>query len=258
MRWSALAGGINYSVSYLKTYNPDPVVNPAFAPWKGSAVKGGLGDLIFPTIDVFGLTASGYVAAADAVFNVEMAYLKDYAFNYGYVNGYGFLSGSASGSPGFSGIRQKDVVRTTLRMDKTLSGLSKLIGAEKPAFFSVQLFDTWIRDYDRRDELVNLVGFGQARREHSTLLTTILSTSFGNGKLKPELVAGADLTYGGGFAVPSLSYEIGNSWRLKAELDLFWHSGTRTPANGATERNTALFGYFGHNNQLYTSLTYQF
>ena len=258
VRWSALAGGINYSLSYLKTYNPDPVVNPAFAPWKGTAVKGGLGDLIYPTIDVLGLTASGYLGAADAVVNVEMAYLKDYAFNHGYANGYGFLSGSATGSAGFSGIRQKDVIRTTLRMDKNLAGLASLVGAEKPAFFSVQLFDTWIRGYDASEQIVNLVGFGQARKRHSALLTGILSTSFNNGKLKPELVGGADLSYGGGFLVPSLSFEIGNNWRLKTELDLFWHRGVRTPANAATERDASLFGYFSHNNQLYTSLTYQF
>ncbi len=258
LRWSALAGSVNYSVSYLKTYNPDPVVNPAFAPWKGTAVKAGLGDLVFPTIDVYGLTASGYLAPADAVVNVELAYLKDYAFNYGYTNGYGFLSGSATGTAGFSGIRQKNVVRTTLRMDKNLAGFGSLIGAEKPAFFSVQLFDTWIQNYQASEEIVNLVGFGQARKAHSTLLTAILSTSFSNGKLKPELVGGTDLSYGGGFVVPSLSYEIGNHWRLKTELDLFWHRGARTPANGATERDGALFGYFAHNNQLYTSLTYQF
>lgn len=258
LRWSALAGDVNYSLSYLKTYNPDPVVNPAFAPWKGTAVKGGLGDLVFPTIDVFGLTASGYVGAADAVFNIEMAYLKDYAFNYGYTNGYGFLSGSATGSAGFSGIKQKDVIRTTLRMDKNLTALGTLVGAEKPAFFSVQLFDTWIRDYDASEQIVNLVGFGQARKRHSALLTAILGTSFQNGKLKPELVGGTDLSYGGGFVVPSLSYEVGNNWRLKTELDLFWHRGVRTPGNGATERDASLFGYFAHNNQLYTSLTYQF
>jgi hypothetical protein len=258
LRWSGMASTINYSASYLKTFNPDPVINPAFAPWNGTAVKGALGDFIYPTIDVFGFTASGYSASADAVFSAELAYIKDYAFNYGYTNGYGFLSGSASGTPGFSGIKQKNVIRTTLRMDKNLAGLGHLLGAEKAAFFSLQLFDTWIRNFDANDQLVNLVSFGQARKEHSALVTAILALSYNNGKIKPEFVAGVDATYGGGFAVPSISFEFGNNWRLKTELDLFWNRGSRTPGNAATERNTALFGYFNRNNQLYTSLTYQF
>lgn len=258
LRWSALAGDINYSVSYLKTFNPDPVINPAFAPWKGTAVKGGLGDLIFPTIDVFGATISGYSAPFDAVFTTELAYIKDYAFNYGYTNGYGFLSGSGTGTAGFSGIIQKDVIRTTLRMDKNLTGIAHFLGAEKPAFFSAQLFDTWIRNFNENEEIVNLVGFGQARKEHSVLLTGIFALSYSNGKIKPEVVVGVDATYGGGFLVPSVSFEFGNNWRLKTELDLFWNSGLRNPSNAATERDTALFGYFNNNSQLYTSLTYQF
>lgn len=258
LRWSGLAGGLNYSLSYLKTFNPDPVVNPSFAPWKGTAVKGFLGDLIYPTVDVFGATVSGYSATADAVFSAELAYIKDYAFNYGYTNGYGFLSGSAAGTAGFSGVRQKDVIRTMLRMDKNLAGLGQILGAEKPAFFSVQVFDTWIRNFNANEEIVNLVGFGQARKEHSVLVTGILGTSYANGKMKPELVVGVDATYGGGFAVPSVSFEIGNNWRLKTELDLFWNSGARNPGNAATERDTALFGYFNKNSQLFASLTYQF
>lgn len=258
LRWSGMAGGANYSLSYLKTFNPDPVVNPAFAPWKGTAVRGALGDLVYPTVDVFGATLSSYVPAADAVFSAEVAYIKDYAFNFGYANGYGFLSGSTSGSPGFSGIVQKDVIRTMLRMDKNLAAVGSALGAEKPAFFSVQVFDTWIRNFNANEQIVNLVGFGQARKEHSALVTGIFGLSYNNGKIKPELVAGVDATYGGGFVVPSVSFEFGNNWRLKTELDLFWNSGARNPGNAAAERDTALFGYFNRNSQLYTSLTYQF
>ncbi|GAA4017964.1 hypothetical protein GCM10022212_12140 [Actimicrobium antarcticum] len=258
VRWNGLSGGLNYSVSYLKTFNPDPVINPAFAPWKGAAIQGGLGDLIYPTVDVFGATISGYAPVVDAVFSTEMAYIKHYAFNYGYDNGYGFLSGSTSGTAGFSGITQKNVIRTTVRMDKNLAGVSQLLGAEKPAFFSVQVFDTWIQNYKSSEQIVNLVGFGQARKEHSTIVTGILGLSYNNGKIKPELVGGVDATYGGGFIVPSVSFEFGNNWRLKTEMDLFWNNGSRNPGNSATERDTALFGYFNKNSQLYTSLTYQF
>jgi hypothetical protein len=71
-------------------------------------------------------------------------------------------------------------------------------------------------------------------------------------------VAGHDVTYGGGFIVPSVAYQYGKDWRFKVEYDYFYHDAQRTKANGGTERNTSLFGYFAHNNQLYLKATYQF
>lgn len=256
-RWTGVAQGLNYSVAYLKTFNPDPVVSPAnlfpgsnMTPFQTRTTKGQLGEIIYPMIDVYGLTASGYSPDADAVFSTELAYLKNYAYNFGYTNYVGL--------PGFNGVIQKDVVRTMVRMDKSLAFSQSILGAEKPAFFSLQLFDSWIRNFKVSEQIVNLVGQGQARKEHSTLLTGIFALSYANGTVAPEFVLGSDVTYGGGFFVPSVSWIPNNSWRFKAEVDLFWSNADRTPSNAATERSSALFGYFKHNDQLFVSATYQF
>lgn len=257
MRWSGIAHEINYSLSYLKSYNPLPVISPVnlfpgsnMAPFQGVTPKGILGEIIYPKVDLVGVTASGYSAAADAVFSTEIAYIRDFAFNFGYTN--------ALGLPGFNGVKQKNVVKGMVRMDKNLSFTESALGTEKPAFFSVQLFDTWIQSFNGTENLVQLVGFGQASKEHSVILTGILGLSYRNGRVAPELVAGWDATYGGGFLVPSVTFQFGNNWRFKVEYDHFWNNGARTPANAATERNTALFGYFDHNDQLYAKLVYQF
>lgn len=257
VRWSGTAADINYSLSVLRTFNPDPVVNPKslfpganMSPLPGTVPSGALGNLVYPMINAVGLTASGYASSVDAVFSTELAYLHNYAFNHGYTN--------AVGLPGFNGAVQKNVVRSMVRMDKNLPGLSFLLEAEKPAFFSVQIFDTWIRQFDANEDIVNLAGFGQARKRHSVTVTTILGLSYLNGQVQPQLVAGADATYGGGFVVPSVAFQLSKNWMLKTELDLFWNRGNRNAANAATERSTALFGYFNKNNQLYSSLTYQF
>jgi hypothetical protein len=251
LRWSGLTGAVNYSVMALQTYSPDPVENPAWNPFQGHLPVGGVpAELTFPRMNVYGTNVSGYSSLADAVFSAEVAYLNKYAFNYGYVNPFSL--------PGFSGIIQKNVVRTTIRMDKNMGGIASVLGAEKPAFFSLQIFDNWIQKFDANEQIVNLVGEGRARKSHSTLFTQILALSYDNGRVQPSVAAGEDLSYGGGFVVPAVTFEFGKSWRLKTELDLFWNRGSRNPGNAATERETALFGYFRNNNQWYTSLTYQF
>jgi len=274
LRWSGIAKEINYSVSYLKTFNPAPVIStaptvpagfdfgiPGYAlgdptgstPYK-STYRGTVGEVIYPKIDLFGVTASGYSAAADAVFSAEVAYIRDYAYNYGQKSYWSMILGG----PGYDGVKRKNVIRSMARMDKSLSFTQSLLGTEKPAFFSVQLFDTWIQDYKKSEDLVQLLGYGQRSKEHSTIMTFILDTSYANGTVNPNLVLGSDISYGGGFAVPSVTMQYGKNWRLKLEYDYFWNDGSRTKANDNVERNTSLFGYFANNNQFYAKLMYQF
>ncbi|CAG4882810.1 LysR family transcriptional regulator [Georgfuchsia toluolica] len=277
LRWSGIANEINYSVSYLKTFNQAPVFNmtdnaapfltavgalppgvpfvPSGAtPFNGTTPAGIIGEIIYPKIELFGLSLSGYSAAADAVFSAEAAYIRDYAFNFG--NDPTNVWQQVFGGAGFAGIMGKDVIRSMLRMDKNLPITQTLLGTEKPAFFSLQLFDTWIQDFNESDNIVNFTSFGQHMKEHSPLLTMILNTSYMNGVVTPSLVAGADLAYGGGFIVPGVELQHGKNWRLKLEYDYFWHRNIKTLSDQQSE--TALFGYFANNNQLYARLTYQF
>ena len=277
IRWTGLAKDINYSVSYLKTYWTSPMLNASSTlklfglPNVPSGVEtlgrsdtiGAAGELIYPTIDVFGATASGYSESADAVFSTEVAYIKDAPYQ--------FLSGAAGGplsaaiAPGFDGIKRKNVLALMLRMDKNITATQQLLGTEKPMFFSVQLFDKWVMNYNRDEQLLNAVGAGQKTKEHSVLLTGIFDLSYDNGRVKPNLVVGADLTYGGGFAVPSVTVELAKNWRWKVEYDKFWNDDVRKSENcdgmqgqAASCDSMSMFGYFHKRDQLYTSLTYLF
>ena len=277
IRWTGLAGDINYSLSYLKTFWTSPMLNASSTlklfglPGVPSGAKtlgrsdsiGAAGELIYPTVDVFGATASGYSGWADAVFSTEVAFIKDAPYQFIRPGGGGPLS--AAVAPGFDGIKKKDVLAWMLRMDKNIAGTQQWLGTEKPMFFSVQLFDKWVQDYDKDERLLNAVGAGQRTNQHSFLLTGIFDLSYDNGRIKPNLVVGADLSYGGGFVVPSVTFEPAKNWRWKVEYDKFWNDDVRQSKNcngmlgkAASCDSMSLFGYFHKRDQLYTSLTYLF
>ena len=84
--------------------------------------------------------------------------------------------------------------------------------------------------------------------------------------INPTIAAGWDITNGGGFVIPSVELVIGDNWRIKGELDLFYNGGNEkvrylNPATFVYEekgRGASLFGYFGHNNQAVVRVTRQF
>lgn len=274
IRWSGLYGDTNYSLSYLRTFYPSPILNasnnlalfgmpntPSGATTHGTdQTRGVAGEIIYPIVNIFGFTASRYFGWADAVFSTEMAYIKDAPYQIELPTPTPL---SQAVAPGFDGYKTKDVVALMLRMDKNIAATQDWLGTEKPMFFSVQLFDKWIQNYDQNDGLLYSVGWGGKVKEHSALATTIFGLSYNSGRIRPELVLGADLSNNGGFAVPSVTFELSSKLRWKVEYDAFWDDSHRDGTkcsfpNAASCDNTTLFGYFHNRDQLYTSLTYLF
>jgi len=247
VRWSGIAGPVNYAVSYLKTFNPNPVVNSAFAPF-GKTPTGALGDFIYPKIDVVGASASGEVTAIDAVLNGEIAFQRKVPYNVGA----NFFGGAL---PGFGGITRKNVVVGSIRLDKQLR-LQPYLGTHAPSLFSIQLFDTWIQNFKSSDDLVELVGYGAPVKEHTTILSGFITFSYQHGTVNPQLAFGSDLSNGDSFLIPSVEFKWGNNWRLLAEADLWFPKHQKRP--GQVETSAHPLGGFAHNSQLLLRATYQF
>lgn len=270
LRWKSMAGEWEYSLGWFHGPSQNPVINANplqvnnatssdrtyVGTYKGdyrSDQNATVGELIFPFVDVFGVTANRYIASLDSVFSAEVSYIPNSPFNIGLkageVGGCGFF-------PGFCGIIEKDVVKSMVRMDKQLA-LQNYLGTSRPSFFSVQLFNTWIANYDRKEEIVNTAGFSGRGKEFSTIATAILAMNYDNDRINPTLAFGTDLTYGGSFVVPSVEFAYGNNWRVRVEADLFFNDERQKRAlTGFTDTN--LFGYFDGNDQLAMRLTYQF
>jgi hypothetical protein len=265
VRWSGMAGDTNYSVSAMRTFYNSPIMNPSAtfmdgvtpsgaAPVGSSVAAGPAGEIIYPLVNVFGATASRYSDMADAVFSAEVAYIKNAPFNYAAASP-SLMSQFIA--PGFDGWKTRNVVASMIRMDKNFAFTQSLLGTEKPMFFSVQVFDKWIRNFDASENLLYSVGWGGRVKRHNTLATTIFDLSYDNGRIHPQLVLGSDVSNGGGFYIPSLTLQLSKNLRWKVEYDGFWDNGHATgPVTGGDR--TTLFGYLHKRDQIYTSLTYLF
>jgi len=255
-RWSGRMGDLQYSVAWLRTFNNDPVVNPNPAITGGvaygQAPRGFLGDLIYPEVNLVAFTANDYSPLLDAVWSTEVVYYSGQPFN---------LRGSFPGVPGLGGIAFKDTLVTMGRFDKQVD-LTRLLGTSRPSFASIQIFNTHIMNYrdlpnSSPEQLVKLVGFGAPLRKDTTIITGILATNYMNDRINPGIAVGWDATYGGGFAIPNVDIAVGNNWRVRAELDLFFPTG-QASAVGQPNPRTGLFGYFANDNQIMFRVTRQF
>jgi hypothetical protein len=242
VRWAGTAGGLSYSLAYLKTLSPNFVVNSRFAPYQ-KAPTGAVGDLIYPKMDVLGATLNGYSSTIDAVLSAEVAYQRGVAYNAG-----------TGALIGLNGIRKKDQVRAMLRMDKNLNLTS--LGASNPSLWSVQIFDTWIQNFNHSDDLVLIPTYGRAVKKHEAIITNIFSLNYNNNNINPTLVLAYDMSNGGGFVVPYVDFSLGNNWRLRTEIDYYYHRRQGAP-NDAFRAPTT-FGLAAHNNQFMLRLTRQF
>lgn len=253
VRWSGELAGLNYSLAWLRTFAADPVANSVFAPYQ-KAPTGAFFDLIHPKISVAGATVSGYSDTLDTVFSAELAYTRDQPYNIGTGS---LAAPTVPGNVGLGlgGIKLKDTVTTMLRADKNLH-FEDMLGTSRPSFSSIQLFDTYIVDFEKSDDLVRLFAYGTRLTEHSTILTAFTTLNYRNDTINPGLAVGIDLSHGGGFAIPSVSFVLDDHWTAKAEADIFWasHSNKQQFSNQSSQ----LFGYFDKASQLVFRITRQF
>ncbi|WP_201747198.1 DUF1302 family protein [Glaciimonas sp. PCH181] len=277
LRWSGEAGSLNYAVGYQRVFQPDFVLNPcgvfAGAAQRDSTgcVKGlyyqqaptnkAYGDWIYPIIDVLGFSVSAESKPLDAILNFELAYQFGRLFN---------SNSNVSGTPNTGGFFQipnnagvmgpivkKDVIQTTFRVDKQLR-LQNWFGTNGPSFASAQIFDTWIQNFNNNDDAVAAVSSAAKLRKHSTIGTAFIQFPYMNSRLTYQVAAGAEFQARNAFLIPSVSYNIGNHWRLSADAVFFYSQNART--NNISDPGNQSSGFAALNNHNYATLraTYQF
>lgn len=255
LRWSGVAAQIGYTLNYYHTVAVAPVINfgdfgfPGFKPF-GDAPANGFAEFVYPEIDVYGGSFSGYVEGLDFVYRGELAYVPDKPYNHGF-------SGTALG--GALGIKEKDTASWMLGLDKRLPGAMKWLGTSEPAFLTGQLFDTWVVNFDKDDDL--LESGVTPRREHSVITSLILGLNYRHSTLNPSAGIIYDPTYGGGAVLLSATNVIGDHIRIYTEYLGFFKNGQTcsvAPATGSGIDCQHGFGNFDNADQITVRLTYQF
>ncbi|WP_321967823.1 DUF1302 family protein [Burkholderia cepacia] len=247
LRWTGEAGSVGYSLSYLNTFNPDPVLNPANHPYE-KRPSGGMGDWFFPKINIFAASVNSEITAIDAVVTAEVAYQLHKLYNTG--------TGLPNLTQGTGPVVKKNVIQSMIRVDKQLR-LESLLGTNAPSLLSVQLFDTWIQNLKASDDIVAQVGWSAPAKRHDTIVTAFLTLNYMNSRINPGLAGGVDVSTGDGFVIPSVEFAFGNHWRVRTEADLFFAHNARTNP-GQTGQSTYALAGLNHNNQFLARATYQF
>lgn len=280
-RWTGTADDLGYSVAYYHTLSDNPVLNVSapglgIRPYKGyigsgagdigplQGVPAGLmsGEFILPSINIVGGSLNYPLTGIDMVLRSELAVRLNQPYNADVI--------SAAPSSALKAMRNGTIIeKTTAKLmvgfDKPWRGGKAIFGTVDSPFWTVQIFDTWIPGFDKKDGLLD-VGASHLK-EHSVIAVTTFGLSYNQNTVNPSVALAWDTSYGGGVVIPSVNILYGDHWRLRFDAPVFFKAGggcSVTPGlNGIAPGTrgadcTHLFGTFDHNDQLTARLTYQF
>lgn len=262
-RWSGKAGvsNIGYSLNYYHSVDSTPVLNVSIpgviTPYKGAIspksftgfIPGGGAELILPEFDLYGGTINAYIKPLDIVLRSEIGYTPDKLYNSGSVKA------MASGT-----LLEKDTLKFMIGFDKQFAWMD-ILGTDSASFWTVQIFDSWITDFKKKDALVDGPGSVAPLEEHSVTVVTTLGLSYNDNQVQPSIALVGSPTYGSAAVIPSVNLLFGNHWRLLLNAAFFfpsWLDGCSTKPSGQGASCTHGFAAFDNNNQFGARLTYQF
>ncbi len=281
-RWTGVAGesNIGYSLAYYHTLSGNPLLNVkssgivpgvTLTPYKGSIgskstdmstigapVPPGttFAEFILPAVDIVGGSLNAYVTPLDLVFRTEAAATLRKPYN----------AETAFGGKGLPTILEKNTINFMVGFDKQLSSTMNLLGTDSAAFWTVQVFDSWIPGFKAEDKLMDGANATISNlKEHSVIAVTSLSLSYKSNQVQPGIILVNDTSNGGGVIIPNVNLLYGNHWRLRLDAQFFYKAQDACTVN-PTDPNPAtsgaycthLFGTYNNNNQLSARLTYQF
>lgn len=285
VRWthSLFDHALDYSLLYYRGLNREAIVNSAgieastisvanplgtSATPVGSMPANGISEIIYPKIDIFGLTFTSDISSQSLVLRGEIAYVPNQPYNVGTDFNLalpGVFFGGPPGSavplgtvPGLGGIIEKPTLRPMIGFDKTVRWTQNLLKTQRPSLWTVEVFDQWILDYDRDDDIVEVFGYGAAAREHQPIFTSTLTLNYDHDHINPSIAILYDMNFGDAILIPAVDIKFGDHWRFYAEATL------NLPAHGVKKRqsevenDTHLLGLGGNNSQLLLRATYQF
>ena len=160
--------------------------------------------------------------------------------------------------PGLREVKEKPTLKLMVGVDKNLHFLQDWFDTFRPVAWTLQVFDTWILNYDSDDQILELPGYGATRREHTTYITSAMTFSYDYDSILPGFAIAFDAGNFDAFLLPYIDFIIGNNWRIRAEANLFFPRHTNKQFGNFRDHDTRLFGGLANHDQFAVRVTYQF
>ena len=257
LRWKGMAAGLNYHMSYVKMpYVRNPIANTSLAPYEktpiGTSPSGVVTNWIVPIVEVYGAGVNAYASSIDTVLTAEVVNTRDEPFNVGSAPGASAAAclGPMGMSPdltsfsGLCGVKRKSTMMTMFKAEKSLK-TNDILGTSSPMTAGLQVFNTWIKDFNAAEGLVQSIGYPNPVKKNSTFVSLVMRAPFMHDKLTPTIAFGRDITNQGSLRAIAVDYEAGTNWRLRAELDTFKGNSTVSMKPGTPVGNAPVGGASG-------------
>lgn len=233
---------LNYYHGHGGFYQDATVINDPAHPDNGHALQ-----FVFPSTDTVGGSISGPINSINSVYRVEVAYTPDRHMSSDLNNNAAFTS--------------KDAYNFVLGLDTSLY-LQKYLHTSSSSVLSMQVFDWYIPDATKADEIVRFNGNGYFSK-HNVIGTVAFSNPFFFENLHLGIVGLVDFTDGGGMIIPAIDYKYGTHWRLHLEVDKAMggqYSGHPSPrmTPAGPYKNGSILGGMRDDTQFLTRVTFLF
>lgn len=219
-RWlgdfSAFGVFMNYSLSYFYGWQEAPA-----AEFLGfdAVTNTALLNLAYPRNNVFGATLTFPVQAAESIVRLETNFTRDRLFNFN----------SATADPGFAaahpkGTVKKDIIRYAIGWDWVPHYSWTKWWSRQAWMYSIQLFQTYVLDWDTDEDILLLGGYAPRRNELETVITAYMAGHYDMDRIQPMFAIGYD-DDNEWMYLAKVTFAYGDHWRTVVEWDAFDAAG---------------------------------
>lgn len=249
-RWQGEIGDITYSLVYFYTHQLSPPIPYYTYTQFGAGAEGLDVYLIFPRQHIAGLSLEGALpyplgtnVKFEAAFEPNRTYTLHSAENsltdrilYAAPNGDTFT---------FFHKKVKKVLGYALTLQQPL--LLDFLNKEQSVWVVLQFMHSWILDFNPSERIIEVPGYDATlSKEHSFTIIGAIFTNYLHGMLSPRII-GAWLVDNGGFLSTQLGLTLGDHWRFRLALNMFFGAN---PYKG--------IGLFRDRDEVNLTIKYQF
>ena len=253
-RWGArimgvLGRSLNFSLAHYETFMDYPSVKFVVDPWTSLvSLPNMYEDITYEDVQITGASMNYWEKYTDLVLRSEVAMFWDEAVMIPDINTPLFVIPLPGGAapltlPQNGQIPRKNILRYMVGFDKNL--WIRPLNRTTTFFISFQYFGQYVLDYDKRMRQAialppNSMDFA-AQKEIETQMTALMSTSYWNGRVSPQV---------------ALGYDVRGAWLIQPSVNFIFEPFRFMIQWSAIDGKITNFGAFRDRDQITFILSY--